>query len=206
MKKQIIFIALASISLWSVAGEPRKVGKNNENVKVNTQESTLKWHATKVTGEHFGTINVESGELQLTGNNLTGGVFTIDMSSITNTDLPAEYKAKLEGHLKSDDFFSTEKFKNSVLKIKSVSAIKNAKPGTDNYTITADLTIKGITKEITFPSMVVVSKDKVIANSSIDINRAAYDVRYGSKTFFESIGDKAIDDVFNIKVRLIAQR
>ena len=206
MKKQLILIAFASIGFCSFASGPNKGGKNIETLKVNATESTVKWHATKVTGEHNGSINLQSGEVSVEGNNLTGANVIIDMSSIMDADMQGEYKGKLEGHLKSDDFFAVEKFKTANLKVKSLSLIKGAKAGSDNYTVIADLTIKGITKEVTFPAMVVIAKDKVIANVSLDINRANYDIRYGSKSFFEGLGDKAIDDTFNIKVRLVAQR
>lgn len=190
-------------SLVMIAKEPVKVVKNAATVKVNTKESTLKWHATKVTGEHNGTVNLSSGELMVQGNQLTGGNFAIDMTSILDLDLTGEYKGKLEGHLKSEDFFSVDKFPTAELKIKSVTAIKGAKATENNYTITADLTIKGITKEITFPAQVIISKKSVIANATLDINRAQFDVRYGSNSFFQGLGDKAIADIFNVKVRLV---
>jgi polyisoprenoid-binding protein YceI len=130
------------------------------------------------------------------------------MTSISCTDLPAgEYNDKLIGHLKSDDFFATEKFKTANLKIKSVTAIKNAKAGADNYTVTANLTIKGISKEITFPANVFISKEgELIANANFDIDRTLYDIKYGSKNFIEGIGDKAIDDKFNVKIRIVAAK
>lgn len=202
----MIALAFVALGLVAFAGQPDKDGKNTTSVKVNVQESTIKWHATKVTGEHFGNVQLESGDINIQGNVLAGGQFTVDMSTLIVTDLDGEYKTKLEGHLKSDDFFSTERNKTAFLKIKTVSAIPGAKPGSDNYMIVADLTIKGITKEISFPAMVVINKEKIIANVSFKINRAAFDIRYGSRSFFEGLGDKAIDDDFNLKVRLVANR
>ena len=79
--------------------------------------------------------------------------------------------------------------------------------GTGGVSIAADLTIKGITKEITFPAFVVIKKTgEVVANASFDIDRTAFDIKYGSKSFFEGIGDKAIDDKFNVKVRIVATK
>lgn len=205
MKKQLFIISLTLLSTMGIAGNPNK-GKQNETVKINATESSVKWHAKKVTGEHNGTINIADGEVVINNNQLTGGSINIDMNSIVNLDLPADYKVKLEGHLKSDDFFSSAKFKTANLKVKSVSAIANAKAGSDNYNVTADLTIKGITNEITFPAMVVVAKDQVIVNANLDIDRSKYDVRYGSTSFFEGLGDKAIDNVFNVKVRVVGKR
>ncbi len=206
MKTNILLIAFISIGIWSYAGEPRKSAKNTDTVKANPKESTIKWHATKVTGEHYGTIELGSGEFILADEKLTGGTFVIAMSTIQNTDMQGEYKGKLEGHLKSDDFFAVASYENASITIKSADLIKGAKPGSDNYTIHGDITIKGITKPITFPAFVVVSKDKVIANASIDINRADFNVKYGSNSFFEGLGDKAIHDNFNLKIRIVAAR
>jgi polyisoprenoid-binding protein YceI len=125
------------------------------------------------------------------------------MTSINVTDLQGEYKGKLEGHLKSDDFFSVEKNTKSVLTIKKVEAIKGSKTA-ENFNVTADLTIKGITNEVSFPAIIIVKGNTVTANADFNIDRTKWDIKYGSKSFFEGIGDKAIDNDFNIKVRVVA--
>jgi polyisoprenoid-binding protein YceI len=76
----------------------------------------------------------------------------------------------------------------------------------NNYTIVANLTIKGITQEVTFPAIVVVNAKQVIVNANFDIDRTKYDIKYGSKSFIEGIGDKAISDMFNVKVRVVAAK
>ncbi len=205
MKKHMLSLAAVVIGLTAIALPPKDNKRTaTETLKVNTSESTLKWHAKKVTGEHYGVVAFENGEILVEGNTLAGGTVTVNMTTLDATDLQGEYHDKLVGHLKSDDFFSTEKHKTATLKIKTATAIKGAKPGTNNYNIVADLTIKGITKEVKFPAMVVITKGKVIANADFNVDRTQYDIRYGSKTFFESIGDKAIDNDFNLKVRIIA--
>ena len=207
MKKALLSFSAIAIGLSVFAAPPVKIQKGkDESIKINNEESTLKWHAKKVTGEHFGFVKFESGEVLVNGTQLTGGIFNVNMTTIESTDLQGEYKGKLEGHLKSDDFFSTQKFATAVLKIKSATFIAVAKPGEDNYNIVADLTIKGITTEINFPAMVIVAKGKVIANADFNIDRTKYDIKYGSKTFFEEIGNKAIDNEFNIKVRIVADK
>jgi polyisoprenoid-binding protein YceI len=177
---------------------------NAQDFKVNKNESSVKWHAKKVTGEHFGTANVQEGTVQITNNKLASARVTVDMTSIDATDLTGEWKDKLVGHLKSDDFFSTAQHGTALLVIKSATPIQGAKPGKDNYNVVADLTIKGITQEVKFPAMVAVAKGKVTAFADINIDRTKYDIRYGSKSFFSDIGDKAINDEFNIKVKITA--
>ena len=203
--KKLIIAAVAAISMAAVAFKPATT--TSTSYKVSTEKSTFNWHAKKVTGEHMGLVKFASGTIEANGNTLTGGNFDVDMTSISCTDLTGEWNDKLIGHLKSADFFAVDSYKTANLKIKTATAIKGAKAGSDNYNIVADLTIKGITKEVSFPAMVVIKKTgEVIANASFDIDRTAYDIKYGSKSFFEGIGDKAIDDKFNVKVRLVATK
>ncbi len=194
MKKTILTLVLAGTGLFAMA---------QNTININAQESSCKWFAKKVTGAHEGYVKFEGGNVITNGNLLTGGEFVINMTTLDATDLTGEYHDKLVGHLKSDDFFGTEKFPNAVLKIKSATPIKGAKAGSNNYNVVADLTIKGITKEVKFPAMVVVNKNKVIANANVEVDRTLYDIRYGSKSFIADIGDKAIDDKFNLKVRVV---
>jgi polyisoprenoid-binding protein YceI len=82
------------------------------------------------------------------GKKVVGGTFTIDMTSITNQDIEDEtYKQKLLGHLKSDDFFSTDKHPRATLLITKLTPT-----GQNTYQVKGNLTIKGITKTIEFPA------------------------------------------------------
>lgn len=161
--------------------------------KINVEKSTISWNAKKVTGEHSGTANFKDGALKFKKGKVAGGNFTVDMTSVTTTDLSGDWKAKLDGHLKSDDFFSTDKFKTSTLVFKKV-----ASKGKGLYKVVADLTIKGITKPVTFDLAVKGNK----ASTVVKIDRTKYDIKYGSKSFFESLGDKAIDNDFDLTVNL----
>ena len=86
------------------------VGANAQTMKVDASKSTINWLAKKVTGQHSGTVNVQNGTLIFKKKKLAGGNITVDMTSLTATDLSGEYQGKLNGHLKSDDFFGTDKF------------------------------------------------------------------------------------------------
>ncbi len=115
------------------------------------------------------------------------------MTSLTATDLTGEYQGKLNGHLKADDFFGTEKFPTAKLVFKKIGN-KSA----NVYNVTADLTIKGITKPVTF----VLTVNGNTATTAFNVDCTKYDIKYNSKSFFESIGDKAIYDEFELKVNL----
>ena len=164
-----------------------------EKKVVDTESSMITWKAYKVTGSHQGTINLASGNLDFNGTTLTGGAFVVDMTTINTTDLEGEYKEKLDGHLHSDDFFGTATHKTASLEITSVKA-----SGKNAYDATANLTIKNITKEVNFTISVYGSK----ATASLKVDRSEFDVRYGSGSFFDNLGDKTIYDEFDLVVDL----
>jgi len=168
--------------------------------QVDNKNSKLLWTAHKVTGEHTGTININSGTLNVENNALKSGSFKLDTRSITVTDIKdADGNAKLTGHLKSDDFFAVEKFPSADFQITGI------KPqGNNQYDLTGKLTIKGITNDISFPATVKVDKDKLIATAKLKIDRTKYDIKYRSKNYFENLGDKAIYDDFELDITLLA--
>ena len=166
---------------------------NDEVVLVNPQKSKVIWIAKKVTGFHEGLINIKTANLTFDNDILTGGEVIIDMSSINCTDLSGPYKNKLEEHLNSDDFFNVSDFRTSTLKITKCSKIKES-----YYKIVADLTIKDITESIEFQAEL----SNNVATAVLDIDRTKFDIKYGSGSFFENLGDKMIDDNFNLTVNI----
>lgn len=161
--------------------------------KIDVKTSTIEWVGKKVTGQHNGTVNFKDGAVVFKGKKLVGGSFTVDVASLNATDLSGEYQQKLNGHLKADDFFGTDKFPTAALVFKKIGA-KSA----NVYTVTADLTIKGITKPVTFD----ITVNGNTATTAFNVDRTKYGIQYNSKSFFESIGDKAIYDEFELKVNL----
>ncbi len=193
MKKTVFSIALALVFGFSASATTPVDGEKKE---VNVSQSTVTWKGYKVTGSHEGKINLKSGFLMMESGKLTGGEFVVDMTSITNTDMTAgNGKEKLEGHLKSDDFFGVANHPTAKLVFTSVKPFdKNSK----SYSVSGDLTIKGITKPVTL----VVSMFENKATATIKVDRSKFDVRYGSGSFFDDLGDKAIYDEFDLVVDL----
>lgn len=168
---------------------------------VDANKSTVSWVGRKVTGEHAGGIKIAKGKLITEGKMLKTGNFDMDMTSITCTDLTGEYADKLVGHLKADDFFGVEKYPTSKFEITSVKAITKT-----TANITGNLTIKGITNSISFPASVVIKGNTLLAEAKkVMIDRTKFDIRYGSKSFF-NLGDKAIDNDFELNIKLIANK
>jgi len=189
-------IAITLTPLFMLLG-----GQSLTNMTVDITESTVTWKGYKVTGSHEGTIALKSGELTYdTDGGLTGGSIVIDMTTIACTDLKAGGAAKLEGHLKSDDFFGVANYPEANLTITNVAA--KGTPG--DYKITADLTIKETTKPVKFYANIADKDGKRVATADLKIDRTEYDVRYGSGSFFDNLGDKTIYDEFDISVQLVS--
>ena len=158
-----------------------------KEVKVET--SSVTWKGYKVTGSHTGNIALKQGSLDFKDNKLVGGEFMIDMTTIVNTDMEGEYKAKLEGHLKSDDFFGVATYPTAKLVFDTVKST-----GKNSYEVTGNLTIKDKTNPVTFDISIYGSK----ATANVKIDRTKFDVRYGSTSFFDNLQDKAIYDEFDL--------
>ena len=132
----VILMALVTFSFTTIEGEKKEI---------KTENSTVTWKGYKVTGSHYGTVALQSGHLVFDEGKLTGGEFVVDMSTLVTDDLEGEYKGKLEGHLKSDDFFGVEKYPTSKLVFTKVKST-----GKNSYEVTGDLTVKGKSATVTF--------------------------------------------------------
>jgi len=183
-----------SIALFLVAITLSAFTPKDSGFKIDAQKSKITWLGKKVTGKHAGTINLSEGTLITKGKKITGGSFAIDMTSLKDED----GSQRLEAHLKSDDFFSTEKFPKATFVITEIKST-----GGDQYTVKGNLTIKGITNPIEFPSTIQQTKDQVTAKARILVDRTKFDIKFRSGNFFENLGDKAIEDNFELNVELV---
>jgi len=187
----IVFAAFAAFA-GSKSGE-------QANLKVDTKASKVYWTAKKVTGEHTGYLTLQNGNVSWKDGAISDALITMDMTSIECTDLEGEWKDKLVGHLKSDDFFSVEKNPTASFDVKSVK-----KSGAQNV-VTGDLTIKGITHEVSFPVEVKNVNNTLTANGTAKLDRTKWDIRYRSGKFFSDLGDNMIYDEFEIRFELVAK-
>lgn len=204
--KFLSILSIALIAMTSCGGpSAEKVeAKDAAEVKestgasytINTDESSVAWVGTKLAYAHNGTIKISEGALSTENGVITSGKFVIDMSSIVCLDLEDEEKnAQLVGHLMSDDFFSVEAHPTASIEITDATA----------ESITANLTIKGETKSITFPAMVKFGDGAMKAHAEFTIDRTNWGVQFGSSSVFTDIvADKAIGDDIEFKVHLVA--
>ena len=194
MKKIFFTIALAIITTFSFATKP-----HIDNVRVNTKNSTIKWIGSKISKSHQGTINIDKGMLMIDHGKLVGGKFSINMQSIATTDMSDKMNKKLDGHLKNEDFFNVEQFP-----LATIILTKVIKGDGNSYKIVADLTIKGITHPVNFAADIIINGINVSATANIKIDRTKWDIKYGSGSFFENLGDKIILDEIVLDVFLLS--
>ncbi len=167
-----------------------------------SENSTINWKGFKPTGEHYGTIMLKNGNFNVEGNQIKGGEFTIDMTTIVDLDMPAdnEYNAKLVKHLKSEDFFGVEKHPTANFKITKIE-----KKG-DKSLIHGDLTIKNKSNPVSFLAEVDFSNDVLTLKSeTFKIDRSKWDIKYKSKSFFENLADNFIYDDMEITIEIEAK-
>lgn len=209
MNKLILLSAAAALVLASCAGNPEgKKAETKDSVEtvndlvgnsfaVDTAQSTVVWTGTKVTGAHTGTVKVKSGSLTVDNGALTGGNFVLDLNTISSTDLQGEYKDKLDGHLKAEDFFDVAKFPEASFAITTVKAGATA----NDVVISGNLTIKGISKNVTFDAKLTeVTESSVKASADFNIAREDWGVNYTGKE------DDLISKEINFKINLVATK
>ncbi|AFD09445.1 YceI family protein [Solitalea canadensis] len=202
--KKIFSLTLALISFLCFSFIPAK--KDEISYKVDPSQTNIVWFGKKVTGIHSGSLKLKEGYVTFKNEKLAGGTFEFDMTSITVSDLKdPNYNSKLVNHLKSDDFFSVEKFPTAKFEITKAKHL-----GKNQYAVTGKLTIKGITKEVMFPAFVSLSDNGgavAIITNKFKVDRTQFEIKYGSASFFDSLGDKAIDNDFELEVtQMVARR
>ena len=174
-------------------------------LEVNVKDSQVEWIGRKIIGQHNGTLQLGSGYLLVHEGKVLEGSFAVDMTTLTNLDLEdGSLKKTLENHLRSDDFFSIDKYPVSRFKIGKVTPIPAARPGEPNHIVEGVLQIKNIANRIEFPAYIDVREGQLSANAEIDVDRTRWDIRYGSGKFFQGLGDRLIRDHFTLKITLTA--
>lgn len=171
-----------------------------KNYVADKNKSSVVWVGKKVNGKHVGFVSLKSGVFTVEDDQITSGNFVIDMTSIESTDLEGEKKKKLDDHLRSTDFFSVEKYPEAKLTITESGSFDDG-----DAEVTGNLTIKGRTHPITFNATRENVDNGVKYFAKINVDRTKYNVRYGSRKFFDNLGDKAIYDVFELKVNILAK-
>ncbi|MCZ8156571.1 MAG: YceI family protein [Leptospira sp.] len=198
-----IGVLASAITLTNCAPKPAELAgdaypvatASGSDYSLDTATSSIVWIGSKVSMKHTGAVKIKSGSLTAKGGAITSGKFVIDMPTMTNTDLEGTWKAKLEGHLKSPDFFDVEKFPEATFEIASVT--KSDK----GYDVRGNLTIKGITKGISFPSEITFEGETpVSAKGLVSINRQNWGITY------PGMPDDLIGDTVQFELNLVTKK
>ena len=221
MKRSFLNIfAVAAIGLAVVSCKNSNETKTTEAEVVATPEataqkytvltdaSTIEWKGSKPAGTHFGTINLESGVLNVLENEIQSGTFLIDMTSIEVNDLEGDKKASLEAHLKGtaegqeDHFFNVAKYPTGAFEVTGVTTDAEGK-----MMLSGNLALKGKKNNITFPvSLTTNGDDLTLTSETFNIDRTKWSVNYSSKTVFGDLGDKFVNDEIELKIVVKAKK
>ncbi len=204
-----VSILEGGLEAWKTAGG--KIEANDEIEKsegifeIDSEESMVEWKGRKVGKNHIGTILVKGGRFNFKEGLLKSGEVILDMNSILNKDLDQEHAKYLVKHLKSDDFFSVEKFPEAKLIFKETAKLF-AIASRPNFRVKALLMIKGITREFDFEAFIHEIEGSVILTAYFDIDRTDWDVKYGSEKFFSKLGMHIVDDRISFDLNLIGKK
>jgi polyisoprenoid-binding protein YceI len=170
--------------------------------EIQKESSTVNWTGKKVLGLHTGTINISRGQIDISNGKINGSEVVIDMTSLTITDITDRQTLQdFKNHLWNDDFFSIETHHTSSLKIQHGELI-----GDNEYKLMGQLTIKDITRPVTFRARIEILTDFLYSTGELLIDRTLYNIRYGSGRFIANLGDKLIYDEFVLQFKLIGQK
>jgi polyisoprenoid-binding protein YceI len=161
----------------------------NGTYVVNTQESIINWSGKSLVNAHFGTINITQGAIIIDETNITGD-FILNMNSIISDS------TDLNIHLKSADFFDVQQYPEAKISIKGYS----------EGSITADVTIKNVTREITLPIFIEVEDTSLFFTSTLEIDRTAWGIVYNSGSIIRNLGDRAINDMVGLEIAIRATK
>lgn len=173
----------------------------NKTYNIAVTESVLTWTGKRMTYDHSGSIDLKTGDITFEGDHITGGQFIIDMGSIRDLDIKDEKRnSRLTNHLKSEDFFEVASYPTATFIITSAEPNLEKK---GSYNIVGDLTIKGVTNTISFAALVERDDSKLKASGIITFDRTKFNVKYGSGSFFDNLGDKVIHDDIQLSVEIV---
>jgi polyisoprenoid-binding protein YceI len=199
------------IAGWARAGlplqeEPAAKVSVKTSFIVDTAQSQVLWFGRNMNTLHTGTLKIKEGQIEFDGSSVKGAI-VLDMNSIVNTNLtdPA-VNQMLVAHLKSEDFFESATYPTAKIVIKQSKRTAEDGCGNPNFALTADVSIKDVTREMTFPAAIIVEEDGTLkAHAHFDFDRTLWNVKYGSWKFFKMLGMHLVDDLISLNLKLVAR-
>lgn len=214
-----IFLSGCSLLSSSTQSEPETSPQTTNNTpetmmapadatvyKVDTTASTLEWTGRMGPNSHSGTVDISSGEIWLSQDGSISGMFTVDMTSITNEETFEVNGHTVVEHLKSEDFFEVETYPTATFNLTAAEPTESEVGADGSYEVSGDLTMKGVTAPINFIATLSQTENTATITSDMTIDRSTWNVRYGSASFFDDLGDKVISDQIELNLSLVAEK
>jgi len=169
------------------------------------ERSRLQWTGRNLLNRHTGTLGLSGGSLSFMDGTLTGGHMTLDWDSLQCDDLAGtDLHDVLMHHLKDHDFFDVATYPAPEIVLTSVTPLPEGTDGAPMLELTADLTMKGISRPVTFPVTCGVDPDGGFAlNGHLQFDRTEWNVRYGSGKLFRNLGMHLVNDRIELGVNLV---
>jgi len=201
---------------WRSAGLPVETGDQaglpepklqDGTYRIDVEKSTLEWIGRNLNNRHIGRIAIQEGNLVIREGKPSGGSIVLDMNATTNLDLQdPPWRDLLIRHLKSDDFFAVERFPTASFRLTGWEEAKETSPEAPNGIASGELTIRDVTRPISFPAIVAPQADGSIkAHAAFDIDRTLWNVCYGSGKLFERLGMHLVHDIISLELFILAR-
>ena len=192
----------------TVAGVQSAASATGAAYTVDSTASTIRFVGNGVGKNHPGLFKVSNGAITVANGTVSGGQFNINIASMELEEKGEMFETKLRPHLSNADFFDAEKYPEAKFEITKVEPYTATGVDTSvvvgaNHLVSGNLTLKDVTKNITFPAKVVVNGGVVNAAANFDINRTWWNMAYGND---KSLGDKFISETVNVQLNLQAKQ
>lgn len=178
------------------------------------EKSFVSWVGTKPTGRNNGTIKITVGEIAVIDDVVSGGNFTIDMTTLDVLNMNEENNIKLATHLMSADFFTVDKYPLSKFELISteplteeeINAIDHPEASLAirdvTHRVTGNLTMLDATRSVTFPARIKFDGERLHTLANFNIDRTDWGITYGND---RSLGDNFIRPIVNIGLDVTAE-
>ncbi len=173
--------------------------------QIDMKQSKVEWTGRNLTGAHSGTIKLREGCIEIESGRAVRGSFKLEMRDIECADIKdGPMRDMLEAHLKSEDFFDVTRFPEAVFLLSRITPLADVPLGNPNCEITGDLTLKGVTRDLSFRAILAPTPDGLLAaDAHFDIDRTRWNVLYGSGKFYEKLGKHLVNDEISIALKLV---
>ncbi|WP_395737180.1 YceI family protein [Prosthecobacter sp.] len=176
--------------------------------EIDTETSLVRWTGRNLFNHHHGTLKLSGGQIEIQNGVLQSATFTLDMNSIACEDLAdTAFNAMLIRHLRDDDFFAVDRFPTAEFVCTHADPLPSCTPGTPNYTLHGDITLRGVTRPLSFPAVIAAADaSHLTGQAQFELDRTQFGSHYGSGRLFAFLGKHVVNDHIHLHIKLHARR